>query len=213
MSTSWRRGLYVITDPNLLSGDRLPEAVGEAIAGGAVLVQFRDKRPASAERGALAEAVLQVCRAAGVPLLVNDDVALAARIGADGVHLGRDDLTPAEARDRLGPQAIIGLSCYNEYARAEQGARAAVDYLAFGRFFASHTKPHAVRATPGLLSRARRELDLPLVAIGGITPENGRALVEAGADLLAVVHGVFGQPDVRSAARDYAGLFDRPTHD
>ena len=208
MSRGWRRGLYAITDCGLIADERLPAAVEAAIRGGAVLIQFRDKRSPSPARTALARSVLQVCRTAGVPLIVNDDLDLAAEIEADGIHLGRDDVRPAEARARLGSQALLGASCYDRYANAERALEAGVDYVAFGRFFPSRTKPGAVPADPALLRQAAG-LGLPVVAIGGITPENGRTLIDAGADLLAVVHGVFGQPDVGAAAAAYARLFDK----
>jgi thiamine-phosphate pyrophosphorylase len=150
---------------------------------------------------------LAVCHSAGVPLIVNDDLELAARIGADGVHLGKDDANPREARRRLGPRAIIGVSCYDRLEDALRAQKVGADYAAFGRFFPSSTKPLAVQATPALLSRARERLTLPLVAIGGVTPENGRSLISAGADMLAVVDGVFGQPDIHAAAAAFNNLF------
>lgn len=208
MSGAWQRGLYVITDPALIPGTALAERVSAALAGGAVLVQYRDKDADPAERSARARAVLARCRASGVPLLINDDLDLASAIGADGVHLGRDDADPAQARLRLGRQALIGVSCYNLLARAEAAAAAGADYVAFGRFFPSRTKPHAIQADAGLLRQARR-LGVPVAAIGGIDGSNGGALVAAGADLLAVIHGVFGQPDVTAAARAIAALFSR----
>ncbi len=208
MSNGLRRGLYVITDSTLTDSDHLPAQVGQAIAGGAVAVQYRDKSTDRQQRLLQARALAGVCRAAGVPLIVNDDVELAAQAEADGVHLGRDDADIADARRRLGKRALIGVSCYNELERARHGATAGADYLAFGRFFPSPTKPDAVQADIELLSAARRTLSVPLVAIGGITPENGGRLVAAGADLLAVVHGVFGAPDAGVAAAAYARLFD-----
>jgi thiamine-phosphate pyrophosphorylase len=141
-----------------------------------------------------------------VTFIINDDVALAAAIGADGVHLGRDDGDIAAARQQLR-HGIVGLSCYNEWPLAKAAAAAGADYVAFGAFFPSTTKPNAARAAPDLLKRSRQELDIPVVAIGGITPENGRDLIAAGADMLAVVQGVFGQPDIQAAARRYAALF------
>lgn len=206
-ATGWGRGLYAITDSRLIPDDRLPDAVSEAIDGGAVLIQLRDKRGASEARTALAAQVLEVSRSAGVPLIVNDDISLAEAIGADGVHLGRDDPALEAARRRLGPTAIIGVSCYDQYPRAAEAVHAGADYVAFGRFFPSHTKPDAVPASPALLGEAAG-LGVPVVAIGGITPENGCALIEAGADLLAVVNGVFGETDIRAAATAYARLFD-----
>ncbi len=143
----------------------------------------------------------------GIPLIVNDDVELAAAVGAAGVHLGRDDAALQAARTRLGAEAIIGISCYNDLQRARQAAQAGADYVAFGRFYPSHSKPQAVLAEPALLSQATTELALPVVAIGGITPANGRALLAAGASMLAAIHGVFGQPDITAAARRYADLF------
>jgi thiamine-phosphate pyrophosphorylase len=143
-----------------------------------------------------------------MPLIVNDDVELAAGIGAAGVHLGEDDADIAAARSRLGNGAIIGVSCYDSLERARDLAAAGADYLAFGAFFPSPTKPQARRATPDLL-RAARAFGKPLVAIGGITPDNAADLIAAGADFVAVVSGVFGQPDVTDAARRYASLFQK----
>jgi thiamine-phosphate pyrophosphorylase len=208
------RGLYAITPEVLGPGLSSARQVALAIAGGARVIQYRDKardRPGDWERRlAQAQALSAICRAAGVPLIVNDDAALAAAVAADGVHLGRDDISPAEARRLLGPAPIIGVSCYDRLELAEAAQAAGADYVAFGSFFPSSTKPLAVRAELDLLRRARRRIRLPLVAIGGITPENGAALIAAGADLLAVVSGVFGGPDPRAAARAYARLFDTP---
>lgn len=203
-----RQGLYVITDGASTDSGQLSERVAPAVAAGAAAVQYRDKSADAGRRLQEARALVEICRAAGVPLIVNDDVELAAQAEADGVHLGRDDGDIGRARRRLGRGALIGVSCYNELERARHGAAAGADYLAFGRFFPSATKPDAVQANPELLSTARRTLALPLVAIGGITPENGGPLIAAGADLLAVIHGVFGAPDIGAAAAAYVRLFD-----
>lgn len=200
-------GLYAITDTDLLPDDRLVEGVRAALRGGARAVQFRDKRPDTAGRLHLARQLNALCRAHDALFLVNDDIELAAAAGAHGVHLGRDDPAIAAARERLGPGAIIGVSCYNELERARRARDGGADYVAFGRFFPSRTKPGAVQAEPALLTAARRELGLPLVAIGGITPENGGSLLAAGADMLAVIHGLFGAEDIEAAARRYAALF------
>jgi thiamine-phosphate pyrophosphorylase len=212
--SAWQRGLYAIADLQSIGAADLTVRVGAAIDGGAVLVQYRDKTGDAAQRGARARALLSCCRARNVPLVINDDVALAAAVGADGVHLGRDDTTVAMARQQLGPRAIIGVSCYNQLSRAVAAAEAGANYVAFGRFFPSRTKPHAVQAEPDVLVRAKRCLNIPLVAIGGITAENGAALVAAGADLLAVIHGVFGQTDIKAAARSIAAIFagQTPNH-
>jgi thiamine-phosphate pyrophosphorylase len=201
------RGLYAITDATLTPGDALIPAVAAALRGGARVIQYRDKRADAARRDEEAAALAALCAAHGALLIVNDDVELAAAAGAAGVHLGRDDPQLHAARRRLGAAAIIGVSCYNELARAQAAAAEGADYVAFGRFFPSRTKPGAVAATPELLTAARRALDLPLVAIGGITPDNGAQLLAAGADMLAVIHAVFGQPDIEAAARRFADLF------
>jgi thiamine-phosphate pyrophosphorylase len=201
------RGLYVITDRALAAGRPLPELAAEAMAGGARVVQYRDKTADQVRRLAEARALAAVCRRAGALLIVNDDVELACAVRADGVHVGRDDAGIAAARARLGPDRLIGVSCYDRFDLALAARRAGADYVAFGSFFPSPTKPAAVRAQVGLLERGRRELGLPLVAIGGITPENGAALVAAGADMLAVIHAVFGATDVRAAAAAFAPLF------
>ena len=210
MSGAWRRGLYAITDPTLTPPPRMPDEVRTALTGGAVMIQYRDKQSGPGERRVLAGALLRLCREARVPLIINDDLALAAELGADGVHLGRDDGDIEEARALLGPRVLIGVSCYNEFARAEAAARAGADYVAFGRFFPSRTKPEARQADVSLLQRARRELSIPVAAIGGIDATNGAELIAAGADLLAVVDGVFGRGDTRTAAAGIAALWERP---
>jgi thiamine-phosphate pyrophosphorylase len=202
-------GLYVITDATLQRPDRLEERVAQALQGGARLVQYRDKSSDAAFRRRQARGLAELCARFSVPLIVNDDVQLAADSGAQGVHLGSDDTDPATARRLLGDDAIIGVSCYNDWQRAADAARQPVDYLAFGRFFPSRTKPNAVAAGVDLIRRAKQQLPLPVAAIGGITPDNGAALLAAGADLLAVVQGVFAAADVRSAAARYARLFHR----
>jgi thiamine-phosphate pyrophosphorylase len=200
-------GLYAIADSHYLQPDRFVPAVREALEGGARVIQYRDKRSDAAARAAIAHALNRLCLEHGAPLLINDDVALAAEVGAAGVHIGRDDPELAHTRARLGPEAIIGVSCYNELERALAARAGGADYVAFGRFFPSHTKPNAVQATTALLHAARTRLDIPIVAIGGITPENGATLLEAGADALAVIEGVFGQADIEAAAERYARLF------
>jgi len=201
------QGLYAITPLNAPPEPRLAEQVAEAIAGGARMVQYRDKAGDADRRTREAAELLQVCRSHGVPLIINDDVELALRVGADGVHLGREDPDPEEARRRLGDRAIIGVSCYDQMERAWWAQAVDAQYVAFGRFFPSMTKPQAVSASPELLRQARRELRIPLVAIGGITPENSAALIAAGADMLAVVQGIFARPDIRSAAQAFSRLF------
>jgi thiamine-phosphate pyrophosphorylase len=198
-------GLYAITDGP--RGD-LVDVCAAALRGGASLLQYRDKTAEPPQRAHEARSLLQLCAAHGVPLIVNDDVELAAQIGAAGVHLGEHDGDIAAARARLGPDAIIGASCYDSLERARQLAAAGADYLAFGAFFPSPTKPNARRATADLL-RAARSLRRPLVAIGGITPDNARELIEAGADFVAVVSGIFATSDPAAAARRFCALFQK----
>jgi len=201
------RGLYVLTDSTLIPDEKLIPAVAAAIAGGAVMVQYRDKSDDADKRRREAQDLVNLCRPLGVPLIINDDVALAATVGAAGVHLGRDDGDIAAARAALGPDAIIGVSCYNELERAVAAAAAGADYVAFGSFFPSTVKPGAVRAECDLLRQAKGRLRVPVVAIGGISADNGARLVAAGADLLAVISDVFGRDDIRAAARRIADLF------
>ncbi len=201
-------GLYAITPEHPDPGAALPDQVEQAILGGARVVQYRDK---SGDGRRLAEAcsLLGVCRRHGVPLIVNDNVELAAAIGADGIHLGRDDMEPAAARLRLGSGVLIGISCYNRLENAERAQALGADYVAFGRFFPSTSKPGAVPADLELLQRARATLRLPLVAIGGINPQNGGPLVAAGADMLAVIDALFGAADIRTTALAFAELFPK----
>lgn len=198
------RGLYLVT-PDDSDSARLLARV-EPLLAHATWLQYRNKAASSRLRVEQAAALQSLCSDAGVPLLVNDDPRLAAAIGAAGVHLGEDDGAIAVARDILGQDAIIGASCYDDLARARAAAAAGADYLAFGAFFPSTTKPGARHATPALLHAAACHR-LPLVAIGGITPDNGAIPIAAGADLLAVVGGVFDAPDPVAAAHALRALF------
>jgi thiamine-phosphate pyrophosphorylase len=200
-----RGGLYAITDG---PRDDLLRAVDGALRGGAALLQYRDKSGDAARRLAEATALVALCRSFGVPLIVNDDIELAAAVGAGGVHVGENDEGVGVARTRLGPDAIVGASCYDSLHRARELAAAGANYLAFGAFFPSPTKPHARRALPALL-RDAKPLGLPLVAIGGITPDNARPLIDAGADFIAAVSGVFGDGDIAARARRYTDLFTK----
>ena len=196
-------GLYAITTPS----ESLPQQVEAAIAGGARVIQYRDKSSDRPLRLEQAQQLSLICRAADVPLIINDDVELAARVSAAGVHLGRDDIAFSNARRDLGDNAIIGLSCYNDFDLALQAQRQGADYIAFGSFFDSPTKPLAIRADKSLLQRAKQELEITGVAIGGITTDNGKILIEAGADMLAVITALFAQADVEQASRSFAQLF------
>lgn len=197
-------GLYAITGKGHTRPAELAHAVRAAIRGGARVIQYRSK--AAENRQAEARLLLVECHALQVPLIINDDVDLARAIGADGVHLGRDDCTPGEARTRLGNAAIIGVSCYDSLEHAIAAEQQGANYVAFGRFFPSKTKPNAPVARLQTLTKAKESLHVPIVAIGGITPQNGASLIVAGADLLAVIDGVFGS-DPEQAARELQNLF------
>ena len=198
------KGLYLIT-PDEADSTRLLARVTPLLPYVACL-QYRNKTADAALQARQAQALQALCAEAAVPLIVNDDAALAAAVGADGVHLGEHDGDLMAARHTVG-DAIIGVSCYDDLVRAEQATAAGADYIAFGAFFPSSTKPHARRASLDLLRDSAR-FNLPRVAIGGITPDNARPLVAAGADLIAVISGVFDAPDPIHAARAYRALFD-----
>jgi thiamine-phosphate pyrophosphorylase len=202
------RGLYALT-PDLADTGQLVARVGDAIRGGATAVQYRNKSAPADLRRAQAAALAALCRTAGVPLIVNDDVELAAAIDADGVHLGAGDGDLAAARARLGPGRLLGASCYNRLELAHAAVTAGADYVAFGAAFASSTKPGAVHAPLELYRAARRALTVPIVAIGGITAENAPALIEAGVDAVAVITALFGAEDVARRAREFQSLFSR----
>jgi thiamine-phosphate pyrophosphorylase len=198
-----RRGLYAITDGP--RADLMP-AVESALRGGVAMLQYRDKSSDAMRRHSEACALRELCRRHGAAFIVNDDVELAGACAADGVHLGEQDESIARARAWLGEGAIVGVSCYASLERARAAAAAGADYLAFGAFFASPTKPAAARAQVDLL-RAAKALGLPVVAIGGITPDNAPPLIAAGADFVAAISGVFAAADPGAAAREYAKCF------
>jgi thiamine-phosphate pyrophosphorylase len=210
------KGLYVIT-PVVNSAEvnsaleyphrNLVRDVEFALLGGANIVQYRDKSRDSERRLTQAGELLTLCKRYGAIFIINDDVELAATVGAHGVHLGGDDASILAARRRLGDGAIIGASCYNRLELAVLAQQYGADYVAFGRFFPSRTKPRAVHADAQLLRQAKSQLSIPVVAIGGITAQNGAQLVCAGADVLAVVDAVFGQDDITAAARQLTQCF------
>lgn len=219
MTSFPRRGLYAITDRELIAtfaadnepakgdGMHLRQIVARALVGGAVAIQYRDKTSDQARRRQEATALVGLCREYATPLVINDDLELTLAVGADGVHLGNEDPPLEEARALLGSSAVIGVSCYNSIAMAVDAEKRGASYVAFGSFFSSPSKPHAIPAGLELLHEAASRLHIPIVAIGGITPSNGASLLAAGADLLAVISGVFGQRDPKAAAQAYARLF------
>ncbi|MDR1349203.1 MAG: thiamine phosphate synthase [Zoogloeaceae bacterium] len=202
-------GLYALT-PDTADTRWLTEAVDALFAGGCRLLQYRNKTADDALRRVQATALQKLCRQHRAALMINDDLYLAADIGAEGVHLGRDDGDLAAARRLLGDRAIIGVSCYDDFTRAQNAAALGASHVAFGAMYASPSKPQAPRAARSLLARARAELHLPVCAIGGITLENAAPLIAAGANMLAVLHDLFQcvQPTrIRLRAAAYQQLF------
>ena len=202
-------GLYAIT-PEQPDTARLLQQVRAALAGGTSVVQYRSKSQDVALQHEQASELIALCHAFDVPLIVNDSLRLVDLIGADGVHLGREDGSVRQARIVLGAEKLIGVSCYNNLELALAAEAEGADYVAFGSFFPSATKPGAVAAPLDLLQQASRRLHVPIVAIGGITVENAPALIEAGAAAVAVISGLFDAPDIELAARQYSQLFSRP---
>ena len=199
------RGLYLLT-PDEHDTQRLLTQIDALLASGVAMLQLRNKRAGRELRRAQAVALLALCRRHDVPLIINDDWRLAAEIGAAGAHLGEGDGELAQARAALGPEAILGASCYGDLRRGEHAQAAGASYLAFGAFFDSTTKPLARCADLSLLRRAR-QLGLPTVAIGGITPDNASSVIAAGADFVAVIGAVFNAPDPPGAARALRACF------
>jgi thiamine-phosphate pyrophosphorylase len=201
------RGLYAIT-PEEPDTNRLLVLVRAALVGGAAAIQYRSKDATRALRREQARALVELCREYRAPLIVNDDVDIAGEAGADGAHLGAHDGDLVAARRQLGPDRLLGASCYNRLDLALAAKEAGADYVAFGSVFASPTKPGAVRAPLALFAEARRAVGLPLVAIGGITPVNAHLVIAAGADALAIISAVFAAPDVTARASEFQRLFE-----
>jgi thiamine-phosphate pyrophosphorylase len=198
-------GLYAIT-PDEPNTAELLDKVRLVLSGGASVLQYRNKAAAATLRREQASALRELTHEFSVPLIINDDVILAQQVDADGVHLGGEDGSVIAARAQLGRSKLIGLSCYNRLALAHEAVQQGADYVAFGSFFASLVKRNAVAASPDLLRQARRDISVPLVAIGGITVDNGAQLLEAGADALAVISAVFGAADIQGIARQFSNL-------
>jgi len=205
-------GVYAIT-PETADTERLLTQVEAALAGGVAAVQYRDKSDDVARRHEQASELVALCRRFKVPLIVNDDLRLADLCDADGVHLGRDDASLREARIILGKDKFVGTSCYQSLDLALAAQAAGADYVAFGSFFPSPTKPDAARASLDLLRAATPVIQVPLIAIGGITLANAPLLLDAGADSLAVLSALFDAPDIRAGAHDLNQLFEAETEE
>jgi len=208
------RGLYLVT-PNWNDTQRLIAATDAALAGGAVLVQYRHKDANADLRAEQAAALLALCRRHGRPLVINDHLDLCVQLDADGVHLGQSDDDIAAARALLGADKIVGASCYGELDLARAAQAAGASYVAFGGFYPSPVKKYSFVTQPELLDRARAEITLPIVVIGGMTPTNAAPLVARGADMVAAITSVYGSDaaaglDAGAGARAFAALFGPP---
>ncbi|MCP3851148.1 MAG: thiamine phosphate synthase [Gammaproteobacteria bacterium] len=202
------QGLYAITAPELISSERLVFSVEQAILGGTQILQYRNKQASESEKLHQASQISQLCRQHQVCFIINDDPQLAKAVNADGVHVGKEDGKIADARSLLGDQAIIGVSCYNRLDNAESAIAQGADYVAFGRFFPSKTKPNALQADLKLLEQAHQQLNVPIVAIGGIKRDNAQELIKRGADSIAVINELFhDEQEICSTARLFSGLF------
>lgn len=202
-------GLYAITDARLIPESRFAETIELALKGGARIIQYRDKTRDHSKRLQQASEVKHLCDQYQALCIINDDIELALATNADGLHIGRDDGTIYDIRQQFGNHKIIGVSCYNQLALAQVAEQQGADYIAFGSFFPSPTKPDAPRASLELLTQARNQIQTPICAIGGITLNNANQLLEAGADMLAVISDVFANNDVFSASAAFSTLFQK----
>jgi thiamine-phosphate pyrophosphorylase len=208
MSDKKIQGVYAITDPYLLSDNILYNSVSQAIDAGISVLQYRNKTASYDLQQQQAECLNTVCQKNQVVFLINDSIQLAKQVSADGVHLGKEDNNVSHAREQLGPSAIIGISCYNQLQRAIDAEQYGADYIAFGRFFSSKTKPHASAADPQIITQAKQKISIPIVAIGGITVENANTVINAGADSIAVINSIFAQKKTFNAAEELVQLFN-----
>ena len=200
------RGLYAVT-PDTEKIESLVVHVTAAISGGVRIIQYRNKTATPELRLAQARALKSLCRNMGATLIINDHVELALAVDADGIHVGSEDTSYDNARQALGNQKLVGISCYNQLGLALAAESRGANYVAFGSFFPSRVKPGAVHAPADLLIDARRALEVSIVAIGGITLDNAPPLISAGADAVAVISALFSAPDVTAAARSFTALF------
>ena len=195
------KGLYAITDERLIAEEHFSEAIEAALQGGASIIQYRDKSADQQKRLRQAQTLRALCTRYDATCIINDDIELAKVVNADGVHLGQDDIKIAHARQSLGDKAIIGISCYNDIELALTAEKNSADYVAFGTMFSSPTKPDAVTAGPDIISQAKKQLSVPVCAIGGITEENIYLLVQHQGDMAAVISSLFAADDIKHRAR------------
>ena len=201
------KGLYAITDSKLMGSDLISKTE-QAILGGINILQYRNKTAPLEQQEQEALKLAQLCKKNNVLFLINDNVELALNVNADGVHLGQEDTPLQQAREQLGKDKVIGVTCNNKIELAVEAQKKGADYVAFGRFFNSETKPSAPPAELSLISESKKSISIPIVAIGGITQEMAPLLLKEGVDMLAVIHGIFGQDDILSASRQFVEILD-----
>ena len=194
-------GLYAITDQHLISTSNFHKAVEQALLGGASIIQYRDKSNDRNKRLEQSSTLRSLCHQYDALCIINDDIELARKVEAHGVHIGKDDQSLKQAREALGDDAIIGVSCYNDIRLALAAEKNSADYVAFGTMFSSPTKPDAVMATPNLVSEAKRQLNIPVCGIGGITEANIHQLIQHDIDMAAVISSLFAADDIQQHAR------------
>jgi thiamine-phosphate pyrophosphorylase len=200
------RGLYLVT-PDWADTDRLLDVTGQALAAGAALVQYRNKTAAADLRQEQGAALLALCRRHGRPMIVNDHLDLCRQLDADGVHVGGTDAPVAAARAALGPEKIVGASCYGQFALAQAAQDAGASYVAFGGFYPSRVKVYEVSTPSAIVAEGKARLRVPVVVIGGMTAANARPLTALGADMVAAISSVYLAPDVGAAVKEFAELF------
>ena len=201
------RGLYAITDEELIPEPVFTASIEQALKGGTSIIQYRDKSVNEAKRLEQAGALRSLCSQYNARLIINDDIELAKAVAADGVHLGEDDVSMEQARRVLGDEAVIGISCYNQLQSAVEAQAAGADYVAFGAVFTSPTKPNARPASCELISEAKSLLDIPVCAIGGIDQSNVKRVIDSGADMAAMISGLFSEEDICLSAKHISRLF------
>ena len=203
------KGLYAITDENLISEENFEQSIKLALQGGCQIIQYRDKSNNHNRRLRQATLLRTLCTQYHATCIINDDIELALTVHADGVHLGRDDVSISQARKKLGENSIIGISCYNDLNLAIEAEKNRADYVAFGAMFSSPTKPEASNASPQLIASAKKQLSTPVCAIGGITEKNIVQVIDQGADMAAVISSLFASDNIKNTATILCQHFDQ----
>ena len=201
------RGLYAITDSHLISDNNFNDSIKSVLQGGARLIQYRDKSYDANKRLAQTRSLRDLCYQYNALLIINDDIELAIQSEADGIHLGKNDISLSEARNRLGENFIIGISCYDQLELAIRAERQGASYVAFGAVYTSPTKPEATTVSMDTLSTAVSRLSIPICAIGGISSQNASTVIATGIDMIAVISDLFAQDDIQAHSEALSQLF------